>query len=139
MENEFIPYEQALALKELGFDEPCLAKYIKYGEDVIENYNQFSVYFIENLENTSILKPLYQQAFNDSWIKIESESDLPNQDDFKFNETFIVYYYCKGYCNAVFKGSIDRYTFAFRDIEYNLVKEKVTHYQPYVVPDNPTT
>ena len=24
MEKEFIPYEQALALKELGFDEPCL-------------------------------------------------------------------------------------------------------------------
>jgi hypothetical protein len=25
MKKEFIPYEQALALKELGFDEPCLA------------------------------------------------------------------------------------------------------------------
>lgn len=25
MEKEFVPYEQALALKELGFDEPCLA------------------------------------------------------------------------------------------------------------------
>ena len=27
LEKEFIPYEQALALKELGFDEPCLAFY----------------------------------------------------------------------------------------------------------------
>lgn len=27
MEKEFIPYEQALALKELGFDEPCLASW----------------------------------------------------------------------------------------------------------------
>ena len=27
MENEFVPYEQALALKELGFDEPCFACY----------------------------------------------------------------------------------------------------------------
>ena len=25
MKNEFIPYKQALILKELGFDEPCLA------------------------------------------------------------------------------------------------------------------
>jgi hypothetical protein len=25
MKKEFIPYEQALALKELGFDEPCFA------------------------------------------------------------------------------------------------------------------
>ena len=27
MEKEFIPYEQALVLKELGFDEPCLGLY----------------------------------------------------------------------------------------------------------------
>ena len=26
-QTEFVPYEQALALKELGFDEPCLASY----------------------------------------------------------------------------------------------------------------
>ena len=27
MNKEFIPYEQALALKELGFDEPCFGYY----------------------------------------------------------------------------------------------------------------
>ena len=27
MEKEFIPYEQAVALKELGFDEPCFGYY----------------------------------------------------------------------------------------------------------------
>ena len=27
MDKEFIPYEQALALKELGFDEPCFRWY----------------------------------------------------------------------------------------------------------------
>ncbi len=27
MEKDFIPYEEALALKELGFDEPCFAVY----------------------------------------------------------------------------------------------------------------
>ncbi len=26
LEKEFVPYEQALALKELGFDEPCFVK-----------------------------------------------------------------------------------------------------------------
>ena len=30
MEKEFIPYEQALALKELGFDEKCCACYGSY-------------------------------------------------------------------------------------------------------------
>ena len=32
MTKEFVPYEQALALKELGFDEPCLL-YIIYVQD----------------------------------------------------------------------------------------------------------
>ncbi len=31
MEKEFIPYEQALALKELGFDEPCMRGWYKDG------------------------------------------------------------------------------------------------------------
>ena len=30
MEKEFVPYKQALALKELGFDEPCAACYGSY-------------------------------------------------------------------------------------------------------------
>lgn len=29
MKNVFVTYEQALALKELGFDEPCIAKFVK--------------------------------------------------------------------------------------------------------------
>lgn len=74
---------------------------------------------------------------NNNWIKIESEEDLPKDDDFKFNETFLVYYYCEGYCNAIFSGSIERYTLSFRNIKYNLVKEKVTHYQPIQKPPLP--
>ena len=30
MNKEFVPYEQALALKELGFDEPCFTKFEDY-------------------------------------------------------------------------------------------------------------
>ena len=36
MEKEFIPYEQALALKELGFDEPCFGFW---------NYNDSKMYY----------------------------------------------------------------------------------------------
>jgi hypothetical protein len=38
MNKEFIPYEEAIALKELGFDELCLAYYQKssvIGDDTI--------------------------------------------------------------------------------------------------------
>ena len=31
MKKEFVPYEQSLALKELGFDEPCLTYYFSDG------------------------------------------------------------------------------------------------------------
>jgi len=49
MSKEFIPYEQALALKELGFDEPCLAsRDMNNGEGLIQ-------------------LPLYQQAFR--WFR----------------------------------------------------------------------
>jgi hypothetical protein len=47
MEKEFVPYEQALALKELGFDEPC-----------------FAIYYSKNKYFTA---PLYQQTFR--WFR----------------------------------------------------------------------
>jgi hypothetical protein len=64
MENEFIPYEQALALKELGFDEPCLAKHdLKHILLRIEE--------CKNQENAQefdyILAPTFSQAFR--WFR----------------------------------------------------------------------
>jgi hypothetical protein len=32
MEKDFIPYEEALALKELGFDEPCFCNWEEIGQ-----------------------------------------------------------------------------------------------------------
>jgi hypothetical protein len=62
MNKEFIPYEQALELKELGFDEYCYAKYNRkefqhnsLGGGI--NYNDSSY------DNNLISAPLYQQAF----------------------------------------------------------------------------
>jgi hypothetical protein len=37
MEKEFVTYEQALALEELGFDEECMAHCMGYGKGEIEN------------------------------------------------------------------------------------------------------
>ena len=78
MEKEFIPYEQALALKELGFDEPCFGYYNNLG-------SQQFILSLRNLKednNDSIdyfSAPLYQQAFRwfrekyniDGFIRIE--------------------------------------------------------------------
>jgi hypothetical protein len=68
MEKEFIPYEQALALKELGFDEPCFALYVK--EEKIRSKEFLIKISCSNqrlLEKKSTTAPLYQQAFR--WFR----------------------------------------------------------------------
>ena len=60
MTKEFIPYEQALALKELGFDEPCFGSYDPFGS------KQLSCSGIYTYGNC-IAAPLYQQAFR--WFR----------------------------------------------------------------------
>jgi hypothetical protein len=56
MNKEFIPYEQALALKELGFDESCFGVYSEH--DKTRVYEGLSI-----REGLKIQVPLYQQAF----------------------------------------------------------------------------
>ena len=106
--------------------------------------NEFSFKIYENINIDFIHKEDFMRPKslagienNNGWIKIESEEDLPKDDEFKFNETFLVYYCCKGCSNMIFKGSIDKYTLKFRDITNKLEKEKVTHYQPIVKPESP--
>jgi hypothetical protein len=54
MNKEFIPYEQALELKELDFDEPCIM-YYDYSRTLVES----GIYECK--------APLYQQAFR--WFR----------------------------------------------------------------------
>jgi hypothetical protein len=65
MKKEFIPYEQALALKELGFDEPCLMYFDKDKQLMYcpHWFNNSSL--IENEINTSA--PTWQSAFR--WFR----------------------------------------------------------------------
>lgn len=61
MNKEFIPYEQALALKKLGYVEQCLALYDLQGKITIEFVNWENA--INSKDNYLISAPLYQQAF----------------------------------------------------------------------------
>lgn len=64
MEKEFVSYEIALALKQLGFDEPCLGKFY---------YNQLEIGGIwtnndfKEDPDIFISAPLYQQVFR--WFR----------------------------------------------------------------------
>jgi hypothetical protein len=84
MNKEFVEYEEALDLKELGFDEPCLAHLIGFGDGTKENgkykINQQQVFYpndyISSDDKAKELGlypfgmcgvPLYQQAFK--WFR----------------------------------------------------------------------
>ena len=65
MEKEFVPYELALRLKALGFDEPCVIIYYNDGK----NYVISETLMTNNELSThdEITSPLYQQTFR--WFR----------------------------------------------------------------------
>jgi hypothetical protein len=71
MEKEFIPYEQALALKELGFESPYPigghqgGKVFYYEKD--ELYYDGRPMYSSDAHSGQLLAPLYQQAFR--WFR----------------------------------------------------------------------
>ena len=75
MKKEFIPYEEALALKELGFDEPCLAIYEHKSKKLLPRSNLIPDWFNKIDDNTGfewkMSAPLYQQAFR--WFREKYE------------------------------------------------------------------
>ena len=65
MKNEFVSYEIALALKELGFKEDCFAMYRKIRSKTDES-NEVSLHFFVKfnmIEDGDAKAALYQQAF----------------------------------------------------------------------------
>ena len=72
MENEFVTYKQALALKELGFNYACLAQYGDTEEGIgFEIWNDENFHMWEN----SVGAPLYQQAFR--WFREKHKLHYP--------------------------------------------------------------
>jgi hypothetical protein len=106
MEREFIPYEQALALKELGFDEPCFGCYTENKELIVRvgDYRSFSSNQVKNIfrdfngyGNGTISAPLYQQAFRWLLILVNKDEYFSNKWTISYNEDY--YSLFLGGCN----------------------------------------
>lgn len=73
MKKQFVTYPIAISLKELGFNEPCLAEY-----DLDDNNH--SIELIERLETTSInsikvlTAPLWQQVID--WFREKHQINI---------------------------------------------------------------
>ena len=71
MEKEFIPYEQALALKELGFNEPCFSyiKHLRYdsSKEKVKILSEVTRSQIEDMGLPLLKIPTFSQAFR--WFR----------------------------------------------------------------------
>jgi hypothetical protein len=103
MNKEFIPYEQALELKELGFKEECAAHYL----DVDDLELKWKIY--RNLSfntNNCLQAPLYQQAFRWLLVLVNKDKHFTNKWTISYNEDY--YSLFLGGCNMeVFKAELD--------------------------------
>ena len=62
--KEFVTYEIALKLKELGFDKDCLSCFMKNGE--LYNTGYSNIHYCNNMNRT--LSPLWQQVID--WFEV---------------------------------------------------------------------
>ena len=88
MNKEFVPYEPSLALKELGFDEPCFKGYTEEYKTLIAFSNTHTNTSVRNtLPTKPFTAPLYQQAFR--WFRDKygylSFIDMDNYSYYRFN------------------------------------------------------
>jgi len=72
IEKEFVPYQESLELKQLRFDEPCLAKYNVPGELITTGcYSDSSIIHLIIQQNdiceAHTLAPTFSQAFR--WFR----------------------------------------------------------------------
>jgi hypothetical protein len=71
MEKEFIPYELALKMKQLGFNEPCFGYYYTLNGKDWKFAEKSEYYRLDDEINIggkfSLLAPLFQQAFR--WFR----------------------------------------------------------------------
>lgn len=82
LKKEFLPHQEALALKDLGFDEPCLMYWNDYGRNSINRFQLLNN--IDEWCQDYIEAPLYQQAF-DWFRKVHGIQVFPD------------YLYCDGF------------------------------------------
>ena len=67
LEKDFVPYEEALALKELGFDEPCFMLYNCNAHWTEYGCTNTNIDLLNGKESLVCTAPTYSQAFR--WFR----------------------------------------------------------------------
>ena len=118
-ENEFIPYEHALALKELGFDKHCFWYYVLETNGDYKLYDKCEVktYF------TYIEAPLYQQAFR--WFREKYDLDSFVKHLYKSKIKVGYYFGMDEYKGIDFQMYLDDYYKTYEEAELECLKKLI--------------
>ena len=109
MEKEFTPYEQALDLKELGFDEPCLACVGENNEVIIRvgDYRSFS----NKKPEDSIERDFYNNIIKDFNSYVNDTASAPT-----FSQAFRWFREKYGYDVTIKKCTPSEYKFEIEQL-----------------------
>jgi hypothetical protein len=110
MEKEFIPYEQALALKELGFDEPCFSYY----------YNRELSFGARTSYGEVLEAPTFSQAFK--WFR-EKYNLLASPKINEFHDRF--YFTIKAMEPRLMKEIILKHEINYEEAELECLKKLI--------------
>ena len=129
MEKEFVPYEQALDLKELGFDKSCYAyfsnKYIcpdtliKPIQIIAEDISESSL--IRKLEITCV-SPTFSQAFR--WFR-EKYNIIPNIHSVYIDETHTKINFWVWFANYEENSNEEIYYGTYEEAELECLKKLI--------------
>jgi hypothetical protein len=103
---EFIPYKQALELKELGFDEPCFGYYLCRNSTFGIDDLFITTEWIDLLpyDSSSCKAPTFSQAFRWFRKKYSLHADIGEESDWEENNeswSFDIYKYKLGNNDAM--------------------------------------
>ena len=107
MEEQFVTYEISLKLKELGFDEECVAVYFKNKFQLVKGFhiNKVDLHVADEMDST--LAPILQQVID--WLRNEHDIVIEIVWQKYFDTYANSYAYevaCKVYKNKELEGSV---------------------------------
>lgn len=83
IQEKFVTFEQAKKLREIGFDEPCIARYSKSGQFQMNTLTEWYKFNSGEIKGSYISAPLLFDAY--LWlleITKEDEEDISKDDYF---------------------------------------------------------